>query len=455
MTRPNIILIVADDLGYGDLGCYGSSLHDTPRLDRFAAEGARFTDFYAAASVCSPSRAALMTGCYPRRVGLEQGHNGRSVLFPGDPIGLHPGETTIGDALRRAGYATALIGKWHLGDQSPFLPGNHGFDRYFGLPYSNDMQPAHPLNTRHQFPPLPLLHHNEVLEADPNQVTLTDRYLVESIEFIRGQAAAERPFFLCLSHMYVHVPLHVPHRFMAASRNGNYGAAVAHLDATTGVILDTLADLGIDEETLVVFTSDNGCNPRHGGSNAPLSGGKGSTREGGMRMPCLARWPGTIPSGTTCAALTTMMDLLPTFASLGGAGLPDDPAIDGRDLSPLLRDPGTAASPHESFAYYSTKGELAGIRRGKWKLDLRSGELYDLEIDAAETCDRSAENPKIVDEIEVLAERYRNDLGCEASNADGCGRRPAGRCPDPSPLVAGHYWHPALRALYDIEEPDL
>ena len=452
MKAPNIIVILADDLGYGDLGCYGSSVHDTPRLDAMADEGVRFTDFYSASPVCSPSRAALMTGCYPRRVGLERGHNGRPVLFPADPIGLHPDESTIGDVLRDAGYATALIGKWHLGDQPSFLPANHGFDRYFGLPYSNDMQPAHPANAKHQFPPLPLLDHNELLEVDPNQVTLTDRYLVESVDFIREQAAAERPFFLCLSHMYVHVPLHVPHRFMAASRNGNYGAAVAHLDAATGVLFDTLAELGIDRNTLVVFTSDNGCNPKHGGSNAPLRGGKGSTLEGGMRMPCLVRWPETIPAGATCPSLVTMMDLLPTFASLAGGEPSVGRVIDGHDITPLLRDPSNAASPRESFAYFSTRGELAAVRRGRWKLNVLGGELFDLETDLGETTDRSAEREDVVEDLEEIARRYRDDLGDEATGARGGGCRPSGRCDDPGPLASERWNHPALRALYDIEE---
>jgi len=360
--RPNLILILCDDLGYGDLGCYGSTAHDTPRLDRMAQEGARFTDFYVASPVCSPSRAALMTGCYPKRIGLDSGHN-FLVLLPGDPIGLHPDEITIAALLKRQGYATKMIGKWHIGDQPAFMPNRHGFDDYFGLPYSNDMQPDHSAK-QYRFPPLMLMRNEAVAEVNPDQVSLTDRYLVEAVKFIR--ANRDKPFFLYLAHMYVHVPIYPPMKYHAASRNGPYGAAVAHIDFATGVILDTLRELGIEGRTPVVFTSDNGAaypqNPDHVplaaaalgglGSNAPLRGGKCSTWEGGMREPFIAWWPGTIPAGGVNREVCTAMDILPTFARLAGTAEPRDRVIDGGDILPLLRGDPNARSPHEAFFYY-------------------------------------------------------------------------------------------------------
>lgn len=255
-----------------------------------AQEGMRFTDFYVASPVCSPSRAALMTGCYPKRIGLDSGHE-FAVLFPGDPIGLGSREATIPHLLKEAGYRTKMIGKWHLGDQPEFLPTRHGFDSYFGLPYSNDMLPDHPANDRFHFPPLPLMTDEEVVETDPNQAALTDRYTAEAIRFIEDNARKEPPFFLYLAHMYVHLPIHTPMKYEAASDNGSYGAAVAHMDQSTGCILDTLKELGIDKNTLGIFTSDNGSNGQDGGSNAPLRGTKGTTWEGGMREPCIMRWP--------------------------------------------------------------------------------------------------------------------------------------------------------------------
>ena len=310
---PNFVVIFCDDLGYGDLGCYGSRDHDTPRLDRMAAEGTRFTDCYVPAPVCSPSRAGLLTGCYPKRVGLDSGDS-FAVLLPGDPIGLSTDEVTIASLLRRQGYATKMVGKWHLGDQPEFLPDRHGFDDYFGLPYSNDMLPDLRIAGHKPCPPLMLLRNDKVVETDPNQVSLTDRYLVDALRFIHDNR--DRPFFLYLAHMYVHAPIYTPLNYHGRSRNGPYGAAVAHLDFTTGAILDTLRDLGLDDNTIVLFTSDNGAGmprtpegvdatrlSRGGiGSNRPLRGGKGSTWEGGMREPFIAWGPGLVPAGATCCA---------------------------------------------------------------------------------------------------------------------------------------------------------
>lgn len=365
MNKPNIVLIFCDDLGYGDISCYGSRVNRTPRLDRMAQEGMRFTDFYVASPVCSPSRAALMTGCYPKRIGLDSGHD-FCVLLPGDPIGLHPEETTIAALLKSAGYATKMIGKWHLGDQPPFLPTRHGFDSYFGLPYSNDMLPDHSANNRFHFPPLPLVREEAVAEIDPNQASLTDRYTAEAMEFIQKSAASGKPFFLYFSHMYVHEPIYTPMKYLSASNNGAYGAAVEHIDSTTGVLLDTLREVGIDEHTLIILTSDNGSNCRGGGSNAPLRGIKGTTWEGGMREPCIMRWLRVIPAGAICREITTTMDFLPTLAHLAAAHVPDDRAIDGHNISTLLLGETDARSPYEAFFYYGTGDHnLHAVRAGK------------------------------------------------------------------------------------------
>jgi arylsulfatase A-like enzyme len=452
VSQPNIIIVFADDLGYGDLGCYGSDRNRTPRLDRMAREGVRLTDFYSASPVCSPSRAALMTGCYPRRVGLDTGYADRGVLFPGDPIGLHPDEQTIAAVLAGAGYRTGLVGKWHLGDQKAFLPSRHGFDFYFGLPYSNDMQPMHVKNAQHHFPPLPLLRGDEICEVDPNQVNLTDRYLAESLRFIRESADEKRPFFLCLSHMYVHLPLYVPQRFLGLSQGEPYRAAVEHLDATTGVLLDELDRLGIGEQTVVIFTSDNGSNGKNGGTNRPLRGFKGQTWEGGMRMPCLVRWPGTIPGGKTLGVVATMMDIMPTLASFAGAAAPLDRQIDGFDISDHLVAPDQAESPHESFAYYTPHGELAAVRAGRWKLHLAIDELYDLEDDMGESRNRYPQRPGIVAELGRIAERYRRELGDERTGTTGAGCRAVGRVENPLPMTDVSRYDPAVRALYDMDE---
>ena len=398
--KPNIIIIFADDVGYGDLGCFGSEVNHTPRLDRMAAEGVRFTDFYVASPVCSPSRAALMSGCYPKRIGLDVG-DGFGVLLPGDPIGLDPDLLTLPRLLKSAGYATGMIGKWHLGDQPDFLPTRHGFDSWFGLPYSNDMVPDHP-NTQHHFPPLPLMRGETITEVDPNQASLTDRYTAEAVRFIKESAEQETPFFLYLAHMYVHVPIHTPLKYLEESDNGAYGAAVGHLDQSTGCILDALAEQGIDEDTLVIFTSDNGSNGRNGGSNTPLRGTKGQTWDGGMREPCIMRWPGHIPPGTTCREIATAMDLLPTLAQLADEQLPADHVLDGKSIFPLMQSATDASSPHEAFFYYGScpggdvENTLHAVRSDNWKLHLVRKELYDLSDDIGEKHNVYNEHPDIV-----------------------------------------------------------
>ncbi|MFT5471383.1 MAG: arylsulfatase A, partial [Verrucomicrobiales bacterium] len=305
-AKPNYIVIFCDDLGYGDLGCYGSTKNRTPRIDQLAKEGMRFTDFYSSSPVCTPSRASLMTGCYARRVGMHEDATGHWVLIPRSRRGINPDETTLPEMLKAAGYATTCIGKWHLGDQPEHLPTAHGFDEYFGIPYSNDMQSA-----GRGDPPLPLVKGKAVIEAPADQATLTQRYTREAIDFLERNA--DKPFFLYLPHTFPHLPLFASPDFHGKSANGRYGDSVEEIDWSTGQILDALDRLKLKDNTLVIFTSDNGSNGRNGGSNAPLSGAKGSTMEGGMRVPMIAPLPGKIPAESVCSELASTMDFLPTF----------------------------------------------------------------------------------------------------------------------------------------------
>jgi len=442
--RPNIIIMFCDDLGYGDIGCFGSERNRTPRLDRMAAEGVRLTDFYVGAPLCTPSRAALMTGCYPRRVGLDYGYRD-PTLFPGDPMGLNPDEISLASLLRDQGYATRMVGKWHLGDQPEFLPTAHGFDSYLGLPYSNDMIPDHPMQEKHQFPPLPVLRDDRVVDVDPNQASLTDNYLDEALRFIREQR--DGPFFLYFAHMYVHVPIYAPFHFLCRSQNGPYGAAVEHIDHVTGALLDELAQLGIDDNTLVIFTSDNGSGGG-GGSNAPLRGHKGSTWEGGIREPFIARWPRLLPAGHVSSELATAMDLLPSLVRWAGGTEPRDRIIDGRDIRPLLEGDGEARSPHDAFFYYR-RNTLDAVRSGSWKLHLHTGQLVDLESDIGEEHDCSADHPEIVRQLEQRADACREDLGDESCDMAGANCRPVGWAEGSQPLTSLDWRHPYMQAAYD------
>ncbi len=418
---PNVIIIFTDDQGYGDLGCFGSETIETPNIDRLAREGRKLTSFMVAAPVCSPSRAALLTGCYPKRVGMHQ-----HVLFPTSTKGLHPAEYTVADHLRAAGYATACIGKWHLGHQPEVLPRAQGFDHYFGIPYSNDMN--HPDNKgRAKGGPdgmdvlwadpestltkwrTPLVENEEIVELPVDQRTVTRRYTQRAIDFIAEHR--DQPFFVYLPHSMPHIPLYVPDDVRDPDPHHAYVNTIEHIDTEVGRLLDSLDELGLADTTYVIYTTDNG--PwlpfkHHGGSAGPLRDGKGTTFEGGQRVPCLIRGPG-IPADTVCDALMGTIDVLPTLAALIGKPLPEERQIDGFDVSGLWRGE-SDQSPRDEFLYYSSHGEIEGIRQGDWKLLVKqprggntqktAGEpqvlLFNLGTDLGEQEDQSASHPEVV-----------------------------------------------------------
>lgn len=434
VEKPNIVLILCDNLGYGDVGCFNPQAKQrTPRLDRMAAEGTKFTDCYAAASVCTPSRAALMTGCYPRRVGLDYTDSDGLVLRPVSRHGLHPDEITIAELLRERGYSTTCIGKWHLGDQPPLLPTRQGFDEYFGIPYSDDMTAR---ASRPSWPPLPLMEGERVIEAPVDRNTLTKRYTERAVKFMRDHR--ETPFFLYLPHAMpgsTAKPF-ASEAFGGRSDNGPWGDAVEELDWSVGEILDALKELELDQRTLVIWTNDNGApDPaRRGGSNLPLKGHAYGISEGGMRVPLLARWPGQIPAGTVCGELVTLMDLYPTLARLAGANLPTDRVIDGKNIGPLLFGKPNAESPHEAFYYYHVN-ELRAVRGGPWKLYLPTKSdgtlrLYNLKKDLKETENLVDERPDVVARLKGLLQKARRDLG-EKGRQGGPHVRPVATVDDP------------------------
>ena len=411
-SKPNMVVIMADDLGYGDLGVYGASLIKTPHLDRLSMEGIRLDSFYASANVCTPSRGGLLTGRYPIRLDLVA-----DVARPTNNIGLSPDEITLGEALQELGYRTALIGKWHLGHQPERSPVHNGFDQFYGLLHSNDLHP------------LELYRNEQVIEQTVDQTTITERYTAEAVRFIEDNK--DQPFFLYLPHTMPHTPLFVSERFAGRSAAGLYGDVVETIDWSTGEILSTLERLGLDDNTLVIFTSDNG--PWFEGSAGHLRARKGVAWEGGQRVPFIARWPAVIPAGQVSDEPLMNIDLFPTLVKLAGGELPDDRVIDGKDMMPVLRD--GAASPHEALFMFQNN-RIAGVRSGKWKLVVESnylsaitsfdnpasyygpeGLLFDLELDPSETYSYTRENPEVVARLRGYLEQAQKNLNAAVLEA--------------------------------------
>jgi len=387
----------------------------------------------------------MMTGCFPPRIGFGL-FDGQFVLFPGQGIGLNPSEITIARLLKDAGYATMHIGKWHCGDQEPFMPVAHGFGEYYGLPYSNDM--GRQANGRNS-PPLPLLHNNDVIEQQPDQASLTERYLEHGLRFIRDNR--ENPFFLYLAHMYVHVPHYAPERFRKQSYNGEYGACVECVDWCTDVMLRELEALGLQNDTLVIFTSDNGSRGDRGGSNKPLRGNKATTFDGGLRVPCIMYWPGHIPAGSVVTDMAWSMDFYKTLAEIGGAKVPDDRIIDGSNILPTMLDPAVRI-PDRPFFYYWGDA-LHAVRYGDYKYDCVNGALYNLREDVGESVNIAGANPDIVGRMEAMLAECRADLGDTRTGAQGSNIRPAGRVDNPKPLTVYEEDYPYYMAIYD--KPDV
>ena len=445
---PNIVLIVCDNLGYGDIEPFGSTVHRTPHLTRMASEGCKLTHFCVTAGVCTPSRASILTGCYSQRVGMHANPRDGRVLRPLSPYGLNLDEVTLAEVLKQAGYATTIIGKWHLGDQPQFLPTRQGFDSFFGIPYSDDMtrDVGQQLGERYdgsQWPPLPLMENESVLEAPTDRNLLTKRCTERALAFIEQHQ--KQPFFIYFPQPMpgsTAAPFASP-RFRGKSKNGPWGDAVEELSWSTGAILDKLVELKLDDQTLVLFTSDNGApmgkHPTRRGSNAPLFGPGYTTAEGAFRVPTIAWWPGAVPAGSVSSELVTTMDLLPTFAQLAKAELPQDRVIDGHDIRSILFGHPNARSPYEAFYYYEGE-QLQAVRSGPWKLFLplesfsnhphfRRGEptaplLFHVVDDFGSERNLAAKHPDIVERLTTLAETARADLG-DLGRA-GQGQRPVG-----------------------------
>lgn len=441
--KPNFIVIFCDNLGYGDIEPFGSTLHRTPNLNRMAREGRRFTHFCVTAGVCTPSRSSIMTGCYSQRVGMHTTPRDGWVLRPVSPYGLHPDEVTIAEVLKDAGYATAIVGKWHLGDQPEFLPTRQGFDWFLGIPYSDDMVG----NKKPGWPPLPLMENERVIEAPCDRNALTKRLTEGAMKWIYEHK--DEPFFLYFPQAMpgsTKAPFASP-AFKGKSKNGPWGDSIEELDWSMGVMMDQLSELGIAENTFVIWTSDNGAPINRGnlrrGSNLPLHGAGYTTGEGAFRVPTIVWQPGTVPAGTVCEELATTMDLLPTFAKLAGGKLPTDRKIDGHDIAPLLFGKAGAKTPYEAFYYYHV-AELQAIRSGSWKLffPTKTGRhphfnknqqakhlLFNVVEDIGSKKDLAEDHPEIVARLQQLAKKARADLGDH--NRRGAGQRSPGKVSKP------------------------
>ena len=447
---PNFIIIFTDDMGYGDLACFGNELTRTPHIDQLAKEGIRFTDFYAGASLCTPSRAGLLTGTYPVRNSMATNYRGECVCFPVDEMGLNPKEITIAELLKQKDYKTALIGKWHLGDQEEFLPTRQGFDYYYGIPYSNDTDEGRfkwrGTKQIYEQPQIPLLRNESVIEQPVVQNTLTQRYTLEATKFIKENK--EHPFFLYYAHTMPHHPISASDGFVGKSENGLYGDVIEEIDWSVGEILQALKEEGIQKNTMIIFTSDNGA-PRtyDEASNGALSGYKGTPMEGGNRVPMIVSWKGILPEGKKSDGISSVMDLFPTIAHIAGIALPGDRIIDGMNIYELLTHPETAESPHAYFAYY-LMDQMKAIRVGDWKLHLpldayidmwgkdlgpREAKLYNLMDDMGETQDLSAQYPDKVEQMQVMAEMAGKWIGDR--DKPTANTRPAGFVEKPVPLL--------------------
>ncbi|MCA8986460.1 MAG: sulfatase [Planctomycetaceae bacterium] len=454
-SSPNFVIIFTDDQGYADVGCFGATDFKTPNLDQMALDGRKFTSFYVSQAVCSASRTSLLTGCYNVRVGILGALSHRST------VGINSSEMTLAELVKQKGYATAAYGKWHLGYQQKFLPLQHGFDDYFGLPYSNDMWPYHPgylhlpLEERKKkgFPDLPLISKNDIVNpavTPEDQTHLTTWYTEHAVQFIKDNR--ENPFLLYVAHSMPHVPLYVSEKYQGHSAQGTFGDVIEEIDWSVGQILAELKTQGLEENTLVIFTSDNGpwlSYGNHAGSAGPLREGKGTSWEGGVREPCIMRWPGKIPAGTVCDELAATIDILPTIAALSGAPLPDH-TIDGLDIRPLIFGEEGAKTPHEAYYYY-WGSHLEAIRSGDWKLHFphsyrsltgtpgkdglpdgytqqQTGlALYNLKSDIGESTDVKDQFPEVVERLQSLADQARKELGDSGTKTKGSGVREPGR----------------------------
>lgn len=446
--RPNIVLIFCDDLGYADISCFGAKGYETPNLDKLASEGMKFTDFQVAAAVCSASRAALLTGCYPQRVGIL------SALGPSDSIGIAKNELLISELLQNLGYKTACFGKWHLGHHEQFLPQQNGFATYFGLPYSNDMWPKHP-TAKNAYPPLPLIDGNKTIELNPDQTKLTTWYTEKAVKFIHD--CGEKPFFLYVPHNMPHVPLFVSEKFAGKTKRGLFGDVIAEIDWSVGEIAKALEATGNVDNTLVIFTSDNGpwlSYGDHAGSTGGFREGKGTVWEGGHRVPMIAKYPGTIQPGTTCDKLASTIDLFPTIAHYCGATIDPSRKIDGVSIQPLLESVEGAKSSHEFFYYYWGNG-LEAVRDERFKLHFPHAfrsltgtpgtdgmpngytqaktelALFDLDADPFEQTNIAADHPEVTARLTAAAESMRSDLGDSLTGKKGTGIRPPDRFTQP------------------------
>lgn len=457
-ATPNIVLILMDDMGYGDIGRTGANQYETPNLNRLADQGMQFTWYYSPQAVSSASRAGLLTGCYPNRIGIS------GALMPWAQVGISSEETTIAEMLKTKGYHTSIIGKWHLGHQKIFLPLQHGFDEYYGLPYSNDMWPVDydgvPIrlkdttSAKMKYPVLPLIEGNEKVgevRTLSDQDKLTTSYTERAVKFIEQHKKDH--FFLYLPHSMVHVPLGVSDKFRGKSKQGLFGDVMMEVDWSIGEIMKALEKNGLDKNTLIIFTSDNG--PwlnfgNHAGSTGGLREGKGTSWEGGQRVPCIMRWPGVIPEGDICNKLASAIDILPTIAAITGAALPEK-KIDGVSILPLLLGDKTATPRHE-FYYYYQQNTLEAVQRDYWKLvvphkgisyvgvapgkdgwpgktlsiEIKQEELYDLRRDPGENYNVAEYYPEIVKELQVIAGKAREDLGDDYTKSPGANRRKAG-----------------------------